>query len=164
MKRHHVKVKNFMQLLGRLPKPLAEKVLEELPKRFEVEVCKLEGGFEVYLAEGKPLLLVDGDGRVMPTLTSEALNMLPKVTVDRGAIPHICRGADVMRPGIVKVEGEFGEGEVVAILDDEHRKPLALGLSLFPSSEVERLKKGKMVKTIHYVGDRIWKLYRNFKA
>jgi len=162
LRRHFIKVKDFRRLLESLPKPLGGRLLQGLPKKFNVEVGEAEEGFKVYLVDGKPLLLVDGDGRVMPPLTaSESLAMLPRVVVDRGAIPHICNGADVMRPGIVQVEGEFDGKSLVVVVDVDHRKPLALGVALLSSREVRRCEKGKMVKTIHYVGDKIWNLYRN---
>ena len=44
-----------------------------------------------------------------------------------GAIPYVCKGATVMAPGIVRVEGEFGKGDLVLIVDMKHGKALALG-------------------------------------
>jgi PUA domain protein len=162
LRRHFIKVKDFRRLLESLPKPLRDELLQGLPKKFNVEVGEAEEGFKIYLVDGKPLLLVDGDGRVMPPLTDPGrLALLPRVVVDRGAIPHICNGADVMRPGIVQVEGEFDGNSLVVVVDVDHRKPLALGVALLSSGEVRRCEKGKMVKTVHYVGDKIWNIYRN---
>jgi len=162
LRRHFIKVKDFRRLLESLPKPLRDELLQGLSKKFNVEVGEAGEGFKIYLVDGKPLLLVDRDGRVMPPLTDFGrLALLPQVVVDRGAIPHICNGADVMRPGIVQVEGEFDGNSLVVVVDVDHRKPLALGVALLSSQEVRRCEKGKMVKTIHYVGDKIWNLYRN---
>jgi PUA domain protein len=84
------------------------------------------------------------------------------VVVDKGAVAFICRGADVMRPGIVRIEGEFDSGELILIVDEVHGKPVALGVSLMSSKEVGNASRGKMIKTIHHVGDKIWNFYRNF--
>jgi PUA domain protein len=163
LKRHFVKVKDLKRLVGGLPKPLQDRLVERLPRKFGVEVCRVEDGFRIYLVDGKPFLLVDRDGRVMPPLTAfETLTLLPWIVVDRGAIPHICNGADVMRPGIVQVERDFDKNSLVVVVDVDHRKPLALGIALLSSQEVRRSERGKMVKTIHHVGDKIWNFYRNF--
>jgi PUA domain protein len=73
-----------------------------------------------------------------------------------GAVPFVCKGADVMAPGIRRVEGEFGKGDLVVVVDEKHGKALALGESLFDSQTVRNTKKGATVKTLHYVSDKIW--------
>ena len=65
--------------------------------------------------------------RVLPTLLfTEFTAKAPKIVVDMGAIPYVCKGATVMAPGIVRVEGEFGKGDLVLIVDMKHGKALAL--------------------------------------
>lgn len=157
-----MKVKEFKRLLERLPEPLRGKLSGELPRKFEVEVFQTDD-FEIYLVEGKPKLLVHRrEGMVAPTLKDEeAAKLLPRIIVDRGAIPHVCNGADVMKPGIIRVEGTFEVGSLIVVVDEEHGKPLAFGLSLHSSRDILSSKKGKMVKTIHYVGDKIWNIYKN---
>ena len=64
-----------------------------------VEVIESEIG-EIYLIGGIPLLYKAGD-RVLPTLLfSEFTSKAPKITVDMGAVPYVCKGATVMAPGI----------------------------------------------------------------
>ncbi len=161
MKRYHIKVKEFRRLSERLPEPLRSRILSSLPKKPSVEVWE-EENFKLYLVDGEPRLVETRDGVFFPPLICSSLvEPLPKVAVDRGAIPHICGGADVMRPGIVKVEGDFQVNALVVVVDEQYGKPLAIGLSLLPSCELLKAERGKMIKTVHHVNDKIWNLYRN---
>jgi PUA domain protein len=45
---------------------------------------------------------------------------------------------------------------LILIVDERHGKPLAIGLSLCSSEEMKTADRGKVVKNLHYVGDRIW--------
>ena len=120
-----------------------------------VEVVDSDVG-EIYLIEGKPILFKVGD-TVLPTLLfSEYAAKAPKIVVDMGAIPYVCKGATVMAPGIVRVEGKFGKGDLVLIVDMKHGKALALGESLLDAETAKQTKKGPVVKTLHYVSDKIW--------
>lgn len=120
-----------------------------------VEVIESEVG-EVYLIEGKPILFKAGD-RVLPTLLfSEFTNKAPKAVVDMGAIPYVCKGATVMAPGIVRYDGEFAAHDLVLVVDMKHGKALAVGEVLIDSATARATKKGPVVKTLHYVSDKIW--------
>jgi PUA-domain protein len=120
-----------------------------------VEVVESDVG-EIYLIEGKPILFKLGNV-VLPTLLfSEFAAKAPKIVVDMGAIPYVCKGATVMAPGIVRVEGKFGKGDLVLVVDMKHGKALALGESLLDAETAKQTKKGPVVKTLHYVSDKIW--------
>jgi predicted RNA-binding protein (TIGR00451 family) len=73
-----------------------------------------------------------------------------------GAIPFVCKGADVMAPGITEIKTPFEEGALVVIRDVKHGKALALGKALRSSTSIMTEKKGKVIKNLHYVGDKIW--------
>ena len=80
----------------------------------------------IFLVNGKPLLF-ENENVVLPTLLfSEALRKLPKIIVDMGAVPYVCKGADVMAPGIVRIEGEFRSGQLLVVADVNHGKLLSL--------------------------------------
>jgi len=115
---------------------------------------------KIFLIDGKPLLALYRD-TLLPTLIfGEALKRLPKIVVNMGAVPHICDGADVMAPGVVQIEGEFQADEFLLVIDERNRKPLAIGKALFNSEEMKALKRGKTVKNLHYVGDKLWRLLK----
>ena len=61
-----------------------------------------------------------------------------------------------MAPGIVRIEGEFGKGDLVLVVDMKFGKALALGESLMDAETARQTKKGPVVKTLHYVSDKIW--------
>lgn len=104
---------------------------------------------------------VEVQDTMFPTLFfKEVLSFLPQVVVDMGAIPYICSGADIMAPGIVAVIGDFGEGDFLTVVDQLHRKPLAIGQALSDSETLRAMKRGKVADNIHYVGDKIWNLLK----
>ncbi len=86
--------------------------------------------------------------------------LLPKILVDMGAVPHICNGADVMAPGIVGVQEDFNKGELVVVIDERNRKPIAIAESLFDSKTAKTLKKGRIFKNLHHVGDDVWSVIK----
>jgi PUA domain protein len=77
--------------------------------------------------------------------------------VDPGAIKFIINGADTMSPGIVEADPAINEGDLVIIVEQAHGKAIAIGRALIPGKNMVR-GKGKAIKTIHYVGDELWKL------
>ena len=80
------------------------------------------------------------------------------VVVDMGAVGFVANGADVMAPGIVDADEDINENDPVWICDEKHRKPLAVGFATMNGGEMIKEKKGKAVRVIHYIGDRLWDL------
>ena len=75
-----------------------------------------------------------------------------------GAIPYVCNGADVMAPGIKEIQGEFAENSILVIKDITHGKALAIGQAIRSSADIRGMEKGKAIKTLHHVGDKIWSI------
>lgn len=101
------------------------------------------------------------DSIVFPFLAdAKTVSALPAVIVDAGAIKFVCNGADIMRPGIVRVDGEFSKGAKVAVRENTHGKAIAVGEALFASNEIVNISKGAVVKNLHYVGDRLWEEFK----
>lgn len=98
---------------------------------------------------GKPFLTVRGLLRYRPERRY--------VTVDMGAVPFVTNGADVMGPGIVEADPGIEEGDMVWIQDVNNRAPLAVGVSLRPAAALLAREKGKAIKMVHFVGDKLWK-------
>jgi len=101
------------------------------------------------------MLFIRSRDGLFPTLHAVDLLQLRRVVIDMGAVPHVAKGADVMGPGVVSADVEIKAGNAVAVVDERHGKPLAIGLALVPGTEM-RAPKGKVVKNIHYVGDEVW--------
>ena len=77
------------------------------------------------------------------------------VTVDMGAIKFVTNGADIMAPGIVEADPALQPGDWCWVRDERNKQPLAVGKALVPGTAMVR-GKGKAVKSIHHVGDKLW--------
>jgi len=158
-RRYPLKTKEAKQILEKASKKLRLD-LDQLFGTKAIEVVESDVG-EIYLIDGKPVLYKAGDV-ILPTLLfGEFVSNAPKIVVDMGAIPYVCKGATVMAPGIVRIEGEFGKGDIVIVMDMKHGKALALGESLLDADVAKTTKKGPVIKTLHYVSDKIWEYIKN---
>lgn len=131
-------------------------------KGSRVEKGTLDDGTILYLIDGE-LIFFEIEKRIIPFLRILLKNLiqLQKVTVDLGAVPYVARGAAVMVPGIVATDEDIKKDDYVVIVDEKHDKPLAIGLALMDANEIIKEKKGKAIKTVHYVGDKWWEFGKN---
>jgi len=74
-----------------------------------------------------------------------------------GAVPFVVKGADIMGPGIVDADKEINPGDFVWVRDVKNLRALAIGEALISGMEMLQKKPGKAIKSIHYVGDKLWK-------
>lgn len=162
-KRHFLRAKEAKSILRNTSERL--KAYLEQVFSHKVEMERVETGFcELFLVKDRPLL-VKIKGRIFPTLIfDELLLLLPKVIVDMGAVPYVCNGADIMAPGIVGFEGEFGMGNLVRIVDENHGKTIAIGTANYDVEAAKEAKQGVVVKNIHFAGDKIWNLVRKSES
>ena len=65
-----------------------------------------------------------------------------------------------MRPGIVDIPDNFNQDDLVVIIEELHNKSLAIGKTMYSSSEILDLDTGVVIKNLHYVGDAIWNNYK----
>ena len=150
----------------------AVQLLDEFSRKLKTDVKDLAGvkkpGLElaegsnvkVFYLNGEPLFAATKDGLVPTLLFERVLSMLPRITVNMGAVPYVCNGADVLAPGVVKIEGAFVVGDYVVVVDERHGKPLAVGSALVDSQAARGLQRGKVAKNLHYVGDSLWSLLK----
>ena len=113
------------------------------------------------------LLIVDNEVRGIlvgdrPFLTVRGLLAYPAarrwVTVDMGAVKFVYNGADVMAPGIVDADPAIAVGDLAWVRDEKNLRPLAVGEALMAGPEMVASEKGKAVRSVHHVGDPLWKL------
>ena len=83
------------------------------------------------------------------------LEKFPYVTVDMGAVKFVCKGANVMRPGVTKFSN-FESGEIVCVIEESQNKFLAVGKATISSKEAEVANKGEVIKNMHYISDDFW--------
>ncbi len=158
--RHHIKGKEVQEILRRLRAVLHDFNWDKLEES-KIEVSSIGPEEDLYFIDGKPGLLKIGES-IFPTLINNVmLASVPTITVDAGAVSHICNGSALMAPGIVKIEGAFSLNDTVAVKEITYGKTIALVKSLLDSQELAGVKKGKAALTIHYVGDKYWRIYRN---
>jgi PUA domain protein len=150
-----MKEKDSKRFLQDTSKMLHTNIEQLLGTKIRVEVNETET-VEIFFFNGKPLL-ARSNGDLFPTLLfKELLFILPKLVVDMGAIPYVCKGADVMVPGVISINGQFEINDVVIVVDERHGKTLAVGLALLRSENMKNVKNGKILKNLHYVGDKLW--------
>lgn len=117
------------------------------------------GEVTLVLIRGTAVGLLFGD-RVAPTVRAAIAHRPERrfVTVDMGAVKFVYNGADVMAPGIVEADPGIAPGDLVWVRDERNRQPLAIGQALMAGPEMNAADKGKAVKSIHHVGDDLWRL------
>jgi predicted RNA-binding protein (TIGR00451 family) len=69
----------------------------------------------------------------------------------------VVKGADIMGPGIVDADKDIKPGDFVWVRDVKNLRALASGEAIISGMEMLQKKPGKAVKSIHYVGDKLWK-------
>ncbi len=154
LKRYFLKEREAKTVLDKASQELKAD-LSKIFQEINLEIVEAESG-KLYLLNDRPILF-EMEGKLYPTLMfTEFLNQAPKATVDMGAVPHVCKGAKVMAPGIRKIEGKFAKGDLVVVVDEKYGKPIALGEALYDSVEANGLKQGALLTTVHFVGDRTW--------
>ncbi|KAL3762279.1 hypothetical protein ACHAWU_000926 [Discostella pseudostelligera] len=123
---------------------------------------QLEGGDE-------PVFFQHRDGPILPTL--KFVHKYPKleftkVTVDKGAIPYLLGGANVMCPGLTNPGGEMPpddeeevgleKGDGVVIYAEGKEFPLAVGCMTMSSKDIMIKNKGTGIEVCHFLGDGLW--------
>ncbi len=137
-----------------LLKIVSEKWGIEFPKIKNVKVHQILDDAQIITGDGLKILKVDED--YLPFLSEiKMLERFPAVTVDMGAVKFMCKGANLMRPGIKKFT-EFEKDQIVCIVEESQHKFLAVGKSLVSSSELETMEKGEIINNMHYISDRFW--------
>jgi PUA domain protein len=157
-----MKIKSRNVLRKADQKALVNDIVEAFGDASSFEDKKLEyvqtDKWNFIFVDGEPLLFKT-EGKIFPTVKG-ALKLNParrKVVVDSGAVKFIVNGADVMSPGVVEADPSIKEGDLVIVAEEAHGKALAIGKALMSGRDMAG-GKGKAVKSIHNVGDDIWKL------
>lgn len=147
------------QVLTEIPQTIRTAFEQTFGSKPRIELADAQGA-EIFLVDEKPVIAKTRK-MLFPTLIfKEAFPLLARIVVDMGAVPHICNGADVMAPGVVRISGDFDENDFVLVVDEQHDKPLAMGIALHDAEAARKLKHGKVAKNVHYVGDRLWSLMK----
>lgn len=115
------------------------------------EIIELENA-RILILDSIPALIIFQDGKIIPHLLGLGrITTCPVVVVDKGAVEHVAKGADVMIPGVIK-HSEFRKGDPVAVVSEEYIA-IATGIALQDSDSISREGKGKIVKNLHKPND-----------
>ena len=162
-RRYFLKARRAKTLLKKASRQLGASLVDVFGGGRSFELLEAESA-EIFLVDREPLL-IKVDEKVFPVLTfKEIHSLMPKVVVDMGAVGHICNGANVMAPGVVRYEGTFKTGDFVFVVDESHLKPIAVGEALHDVDVARSMERGVVTETIHFVGDRLWALLKELKA
>ncbi len=140
-----------------LSEALRKSIGRELTPLAELEAK----GFSILVTE-EGAILVGSHGAYVPALTDEAgiSSLRGQVVVDEGAVRPIVNGANVMRPGIVRYT-EFEAGEAVVVREGVYNRPVAVGIALVPSRDLQAMSKGPVVRNVHHLRDEAWEALRS---
>ena len=152
-----------------ISKSETSKILEQIKSQWKIELPK-QKNIKTHDVNEKGVIIT-GDGitvvkigeNYMPFLDdTEMLEKFPYVKVDMGAIKFVCKGANVMRPGITKFS-DFESGEIVCVIEESQNKFLAVGKAEMSSKEAEGSRNGEVIKNMHYISDDFWETKKEIK-
>ena len=152
-----------------ISKSETSKILEQINSQWKIELPK-QKNIKTHDVNEKGLIIT-GNGitavkigdDILPFLDdSQILEKFPYVTVDMGAVKFVCKGANIMRPGITKFS-DFESGEIVCIVEESQNKFLAVGKAEMSSKELEGIKNGEVIKNMHYISDIFWESKKEIK-
>ena len=137
-------------------KAISDQWKMEFPKIKNLKVHEISDDAKIIVGDGiKAVKIFD---EYVPFLSeTKTLEKFPHVMVDMGAVKFMCKGANVMRPGIKKFS-EFQKDSVVCVIEESHHKFLAVGKTLVSSEEMEKMEKGEIIKNLHYISDKFWEI------
>jgi len=128
----------------------------ELPKIKNLKIHQITDNEQILT--GNEIVILKTNDVYLPFLSdTKMLEKFPYVMVDMGAVKFMCNGANVMRPGITSYT-EFEKDQIVCVIEESQKKFLAVGKSIIPSSEMESMKKGEVVKNLHHISDKFWEV------
>jgi len=126
----------------------------EFPKIKNIKIHQILSNAQIIIGDGLKILKINEE--YLPFLSeTEMLKKFPSVEVDMGAVKFLCKGANLMRPGIKKYT-EFEKEKLVCIVEETHHKFLAVGKAIVSSSELVNMEKGEVIQNIHYISDKFW--------
>jgi len=152
-----------------ISKSESSSILKEISIQWKINIPKIKNLKvhdiinNVQIITGKEFMVLKLDKTYLPFLAgTQILEKFPYVMVDMGAVKFMCNGADVMRPGI-KNYSEFDQGQIVCVIEESQKKILAVGKALVSSSELDTMKKGVVLKNLHYISDKFWEIGKTIK-
>src|ERR1700747_1874369 len=132
MKRWVLSRRDSAEMISKIESSLSLEL--NLPKSAQASCAEPEDG--VVFVTLDSFEFVQTDDRFVPYLGStETLGLFPGAVVDEGAIRFLLNGADVMRPGIRKLDDWGSPGKFVIVREEKKGRAIAVGQSTVSSEE-----------------------------
>jgi len=145
------------------------KIFEELNTQWKIDVPK-QKNVRTHQIDEKGVIIT-GNGVTAVKIGEDILPFLgdvpilekfPYVIVDMGAIKFVCKGANIMRPGIT-IFSDFEKGEIVCVIEESQHKFLAVGKAKMSSKQLDETEHGEVIKNMHYISDIFWESEKEIK-
>ncbi|MGV9205293.1 MAG: PUA domain-containing protein [Promethearchaeia archaeon] len=162
--RHFIKKSTIRDLKEDVEKHYNEDFVKNVfPDDAKVEWIKTEEDDELYAINNELRLWKSKEGYI-PVLTLLLDNRvgLKSVHVDDGAIKFVTNGADIMKPGITRIDDKIEKGDIIRIAAEKEDRTLAVGKALYNAKEMRKQKKGKVIKNLHTINDNVWEFEKEF--
>jgi malignant T-cell-amplified sequence len=143
--------------------PALQDAIKDLLGSKKLLVAKTrETQVQCLVIDGEILFYQHRDGPFLPTLRllHKYPSFMPRMQVDKGAIPFILGGSNIMCPGFTSKGGCLSTpveaGQPVAIYAEGKEHALAVGLTIMSTEQITSVNKGVAVETYHYLMDGLW--------
>ena len=143
--------------------------MKQISETWNIELPKIKNLRFHHLSDNEIIITGNGitaikiDDKILPHLSeTELLKKFPFVVVDVGAIKFVCKGANVMRPGITKLSN-FENNEIVCVIEESNNKFLSIGITKMSSDEANSTKTGIVIENLHYISDKYWETKKEIK-
>ncbi|HPC81606.1 MAG TPA: RNA-binding protein [Methanofastidiosum sp.] len=156
---HDLKKGEIKIVLNSIQNIFGENILQFIDNKSSFKISNLDENIDIIYVNNTPSFLKLKNNFIpsLKLLVSLKKEEIPrKIVIDMGAVPFISNGADVMRPGIKEIDSNIEKDGPVIIIDEKHGKPIAVGIAMYSFDEISSMKEGKVIKTLHYIGDKIW--------
>lgn len=170
--RHFLSKKNARKIIKIIENEYPLLFQEYVIGNRDVEIAKIninDSEYIIYVVKRKPLI-IELNSKLIPLMTivlelynkygfSKLASGFKYVLTDQGAMKPILRGADVMAPGIID-NNEFLRGDIVIVFANTgpSNVPIAVGEALKDSKDLDYSRRGKIIKNLHRIGDKIWNI------
>ena len=144
-------------------------IMKQISEEWKIELPKIKNLRFYHISDNEIIITGDSitaikiDDRFLPHLSEiELLKKFPHIIVDMGAIKFVCKGANIMRPGITKLTN-FNDGEIICVVEESSNKFLSVGIAKMSSDKANLTKTGIVVENLHYISDKFWETRKEIK-
>ena len=157
MKKWVLSRRDSAEMVSKIEASVGKKL--ELQKSAQAKCSEPEEG--IVFVDLDDYTFVGDKERYVPYLGSaKVLDLFPTAVVDEGAIKFLLNGADVMRPGVRKLDDWGPAGSLVVVKEEKKGRAIAVGVATVSGSDAAGMTKGSCLKNVHYAGDKYWNLHK----